>query len=384
MSLRVEERIVAGGKGDEVVVHHLVLRGSNRAIGRHLGEVARARYGVEPVEADDPLRVRVQREWLRRNAPVLFERMRGVADALGVDLGDDAYDATHLGAPPASAGCSAVFLPARRSAPAHPLVSRAFDFAGPLASPRPGEPPSASRPYVLELHPDEGYPSLALCAFDLLGGALDGVNAEGLAVAAASDVESASALPLEPAGPSVGLDELQIVRHVLDECATAIDAREALLAAKHYYAAFPAHFLVADRHGDAFVFEVSAGRNRVHLIEAEGAPLVITNHPLHRYAGESALPRAAGPAGTYARWRALAGALAEAPAAIDEASLRAAAERAFAAPGERPFRTLWHELYDLVERSLAATFFLREEPDPRRRGATRVARSQPIQFQLAA
>ncbi len=384
MTLRVEERIVAGAEGDAVVVHHLSLRGSNRAIGRHLGEVARARYGMEPPTATDPLLVRVQREWLRRNAPILFERMRGVAEALGVDLADDAYDATRLGAPPAAAGCSALFLPSRRSAAAHPMVSRAFDFAGPLGRPAPGEPPAASRPYVLELHPDEGYPSLALCAFDLLGGALDGVNAEGLAVVAASDAESASALPLEPAGPAVGLDELQVVRHLLDACATAIEAREALLGAKHYYAAFPAHYLVADRHGDAFVFEVSAGRNRVHLVEAAGEPVVVTNHPLHRYAEDAALPRVPGPAGTYARWRALSGALAEAPAPLDEPALATVAARAFAAPGERPLRTVWHGVYDLVERSLAASFFLREEPDERRPGAVHAARTAAIHFELAA
>jgi hypothetical protein len=182
-------------------------------------------------------------------------------------------------------------------------VSRAFDFAGPLSGGR-GTPPSASRPYVLELHPDEGLPSLAVCAFDLVGGALDGVNAGGLVVVASPDAEPADER-LEPAGASVGLDELQVVRYLLDGCATAAEARAALLGAKLFDFAHPAHWLVADRHGDAFVFEVSKGQNRVHLVDAAGEPLVATNHLLHP-----------------------------------------------------PLRTLWRAVYDPVERSLAARFFV--------------------------
>jgi hypothetical protein len=375
MGLRVEERIVAGGEGgaDELLVHHLVLRGSNRAIGRHLGELVRRRYGVRAPAADDPLRVRVQREWLRRQAPPLFERLRGVADALQVDLADDAYDPLRLGAPPGVPGCSAVFLPPRRTASHHPLVSRAFDFAEPLAS---GPALSAARPYVLELHPDEGLPSLAICAFDLVGGALDGVNADGLVVVAASDVESAAA-GLEPAGAAVGLDELQVVRHLLDACATAAEARETLLAAKLYYAAHPAHWLVADRHGDAFLFEVSMGRNRVHLVEAEGEPLVVTNHLLHRHPAGEPLPREPDPAGTFARWRALEAALEEARGALDRAALSQVAARAFASGAAGRLRTLWHGVYDAVERTLSARFFAGGA------GAGRAADAPEVRFALA-
>ncbi len=369
--LRVEERIVTGERADDIVVHHLVLHGSNRAIGRYLGEVARGRYRMQPQTAEDPLRARVQREWLRRNAPILFERMCGCAEAFGVDVADDDYDLSRLGFPP-PAGCSTVVLPPGRARDGHPLVSRAFDIACSLATPRPGEPPAASRPYVVELHPDHGHPSLAICAFDLLGAALDGVNAEGLVCVAASDVESAAAAPLEPSGPAVGLDELQLVRYVLDGCATALEAREALLAAKHHYAASPALWVVADRHGDAFVFEVGRGRNRVHLVEAAGLPLVVTNHALHRYR-EAPLPREDGPAGTYARWRRLASGLAESEDRLDAAALARLAERAFFGAGD-PVRTVWHGVYDLRARSLEATFLVR------RGGAER---TPPFRFALA-
>lgn len=384
MAVRATERIVSGGDGEALLVHHLSLHGTNRAIGHHLGEIARARYRLEPRPSPDPVRTRVQREWLRRNAPVLFERLRGASDAFGVDVADDVYDlcrlcgrAEALGA----AGCSAAFVPPRQ-ADGHPLVSRAFDFAVPAA---PGEAAQALlRPYVVELHPDAGHPSLAVVAFDLLGAVLDGVNGEGLAVVVAADLEAA-ARAVEPEQGMVGLDELQVGRVLLDTCATAIEARELLLGTKHHYAAVPAHWLVADRHGDAFAFEVGAGRNRVHLVEAAGLPLVMTDHPLHRYSAGEGLPREPGPGRTYARYRALASALAEGAEPWTKASLASAAARAFAGPeGGRAERTLWHAVYDLRERALEATFYLRDEVDPGRPGASRAVRSATMRFELGA
>lgn len=386
MAVRATERIVSGGDGEALLVHHLSLHGTNRAIGHHLGEIARARYRLEPRPVTDPIRMRVQREWLRRNAPVLFERLRGACDAFGVDVADDAYDLCRLcGRAEAlgTAGCSAAFVPPRQ-ANGHPLVSRAFDFAVPAAPPGDSSPPRL-RPYVVELHPDAGHPSLALVAFDLLGAVLDGVNAEGLAVVAAADLETAAARPMEPEPGGVGLDELEVGRVLLDTCATAIEARELLLGAKHHYAAVPVHWLVADRHGDAFAFEVGAGRNRVHLVEAAGLPLVMTDHPLHRYPAGEGLPRDPGPGRTYARYRALCSALAEGAEPWTPGSLAAAAARAFAGPeGGRAERTLWHAVYDLRERALEATFYLRDEEDPRHPGATRAVRSATLRFELGA
>jgi hypothetical protein len=309
MTLRVYERIVAGDEADDLVVHHLVLRGNNRAIGRHLGEMVGARYGVRAQPAEDPLRVRVHREWLRRTSPALYERMRGAAAALGVDPSDDAFDVTRFGTGPAAATCSAVFVRPRGASAGRPLVSRKIGHAGPLARPLRGEPPPASRPYVLELHPEDGIPSLALCAFDLLGAALDGVNAAGLVVAVESDEKPATP-PLRAEAPAVGLDELQVVRHLLESCATAGEAREALLAAELYGASRPAHWLVADRHGGAFVVEVDAEKR-----------------------------------------------------ALDPEALGAFAPPASPA-GADALRPLWHGVYDPVDRSLHARFFTREGEAP--------------------
>lgn len=249
MGLRVEERIVAGGEGDELVVHHLVLRGSNAAIGRHLGDLVRARYGAGAPDAGEPAGA----------------ELRG----------------------------SAAFVPAR-FAGGHPLVARTFEHAGPLGPPRRGAPPSAGRPYVIELHPDEGHPSLAVCAYELEGAALDGVNAEGLVAVAALDL---AALPAR------GLEALHVVRRLLDRCATVAEARAALVGGGPWAAA-QGRWLVADRHGDAFLLEAAPGR-ALRCLDAGGGRL-----------------EAASPA------------------------------------GDAPLRTLWHGEYDAVERRLAARFYV--------------------------
>ena len=65
----------------------------------------------------------------------------------------------------------------------------------------------------------------------------------------------------EPGGagrrPVGGLTEIQLLRFVLETCATIGKAREALLAAKQHYMFLPRHFLVGDGGGDSFVWERS-------------------------------------------------------------------------------------------------------------------------------
>jgi hypothetical protein len=381
MALRVEEMMVAGDRDDRVQVHHLVLRGSNRAIGRHLGEIARARYGAKPVPTDQPLRVRVQREWMRRNYPAYYERMRGAAEALGLDLADDAYDLATF-SPLCSAGCGMVFLPPRTTAGQRPIVSRTFDAA---VSDR-GAPP-VTRPYVLELHPDMGHPSLSLVALDLLG-AIEGMNAEGLCVAMAVDEEARAAPGFQPAcDPAAGLDELRTVRYLLDSCANSLEAREAVLSVKRYWSFAPAHFLVADRHGDAFAFEPGGSLSRDDLVDAAGLPLVLTNHPLLRRPAGAGDRRDDGPAGTYARYRQLQRALAETPAPYGPEEVRAIGRVAFAEaeprPGAEGVRTMWHAIYDLRDRSADLSFWLRDQPLAARAGTGAALRSSEVRVAMA-
>src|SRR4030095_13253032 len=73
-----------------------------------------------------------------------------------------------------------------------------------------------------------------------------------------------------------------------------------------YYELIPVHYLVADRHGKAFVWEVSKGRNQEHIFEARGKPLITTIVSLHRHLDGKELPTAKLPKAVCPRYCAVA------------------------------------------------------------------------------
>src|SRR5262245_12256116 len=78
-----QDRVIAGSPNDSLEVRHLVLQGSNEAIGRTLAQLAMERYRVRPQPSQDPLRTRAQRRYFEKNYPILYDRMKGVASAFG-------------------------------------------------------------------------------------------------------------------------------------------------------------------------------------------------------------------------------------------------------------------------------------------------------------
>src|SRR5215831_19158768 len=282
-----EDKVIAGGEKDFLIVRHVVLRGSNEAIGQSLAEMARQRHQARALPSQDQFRTRVQRRYIEKHYPALYDRMRGVAAAFSQRLDDDALNFSGLGFVPLGVGCSVVHFPPAATASGASIVSRDYDFStGTLRGtwPARGELPATARPYVIEMYPDRGYASLAVYAYDLLSGVLDGINSEGLTVALLADDELLSKYPMEPAGTEgVGLGVLQVLRFLLDTCATVEEAKEALLLTKQYYEFVPVHYLVADRHGKAFVWEYSQAHNREYIVENSGQSLITTNFSLHRY-----------------------------------------------------------------------------------------------------
>jgi hypothetical protein len=370
--------IVAGGPDDYMEVGHLVLRGTNREIGAQLAAMAHERHGVAPAVGGDPLVTRARRRWYRREWPAHFERMRGVADVHGLPVDDDSVELgllAYLGGAPA---CSVTWLPAPSTASGHPTLSRNYDFpTGTLTEilggeAQPGELPMTARPYVVESHPSDGGPScLFLCAYELLGGCIDGVNSEGLVVALLAIDEPVDADAT--LAPAVGLNEIQLLRFVLETCATTTEAREALLGAKQHWMFLPCHFLVADAGGDSFVWERTA--NREHLVEGGGEVQVVTNHLLHGRPSLDDLPAGDGPSATYARARRLTAAVA-ARSELSPEEIKAAHACVHREDPASPSRTLWHGLYDAVERSLEVSFYLGDDP------AGGVRRSPYLRFGL--
>jgi predicted choloylglycine hydrolase len=385
----VSEKTIAGGPQDALLVRHLLLRGSNEAIGRALTAIAKERYLTAPPASADPFRARVQRRYIEKSYPILYERMRGVAAAFGKRVDDDAFNFSGLSFVHIRAGCSVVYFPPATTATGSGLLSRNYDFStGTLEGrlPPPDERGATAHPYVLELHPDRGHASIAMTAYDLLNGAIDGINSEGLTVALLADDELMSKYEMEGTGEkeAVGLGVLQTVRLLLDTCATVAEAKEALLTQKQYYEFIPVHYLVADRHGDAFVWEYSPSHNREYIVEDPGRPLVTTNFSLHRHLEEGRPPSIAKARDLCPRYCALLTAIGEPKAVtvdvVKEAHRAVDATRP-ARAGMATGRTLWHALYEPEKRTVQISFYLRDETGAD--GKPRIVRSDYLPFALA-
>lgn len=361
-------------------VVHLVLRGTNREIGRELATVALDRHGVVPAGGGDPLVTRARRRWYQQWWPAHYERIRGVADVGGLAVDDDSMELgllAYLGAP--APACSVAWLPPSKVASGHATMSRNYDFPTRTLTEilggeaQPGELAMTARPYVVETHPTDGGPAcLFLCAYELLGGCIDGVNEEGLVVALLADDETTGTDPT--LAPAVGLNEIQLLRFVLETCATTAEAREALLSAKQHWMFLACHYLVADASGDSFVWERTA--NREHLVEGGGDVQVVTNHPLAGRPSLQDLPASDGPSATYARARRLTAALVGRTSPMSTAELSAAHACVDRTEPGASVRTLWHGLYDAAGRSLEVSFYLGDDP------AAGVRRSPYLGFRL--
>ena len=384
---RFEERVVAGGPDDSVTVRHLVLAGSQRAIGARLTALAQERYAWAPRQGIDPRRTAAQRRYFERNAPLFLERMRGVADAAGVALEDDALNLSGLGFGYGKPGCTVFYVPPSHTSSGRSVVSRNFDFTtGTMTGRIPGEDEVSicGEPYVLETHPDDGYASISVCSYDLLGGVVDGMNEEGLVIALLADDELTSRFEVRAArGPQAGFGVLQIGRHVLETCATVEEAQAALLEAKLYYTSIPCHYLVADRHGRSFVWENSVSMTEGFVFEGNDAPQVTTNFLYQLHDDLDDLPEDEHPSGSFARYRAVMERLGTARE-LDRDAVVAAA-RCVAAEFDpppapwAPGRTLWHALYHPEERRVEVDFYLGED-----RGDEGVRRSPYLSFELTA
>jgi len=387
--MRIEPKqtvIAGGGPGDYLEARHVVLRGTNREIGRAIAEIALTEFNSRPLRAGDPTHARATRRYYHEHYPIHEQRILGAADAYGIDPDDDA--ANFVGLPflmPPLPGCSAAYVPPKRCAKGSGLVSRNYDFPLEFGAAPPGDDrlagssssrgfKMASRPYLFEVYPDEGYPSLYFSQYDLLGACADGINSEGLTVVMLADDESPARYPAPPIFTvGVGLHPLQATRLLLDTCATVEEAKEALLINKHYAFLIPAHYIVADRHGNSFVWEWSHLQHSEHIIDGGGETQVVTNHLLHQPAPANVSVEN-DPGWTRTRLARLTDVLDRAgdgltPQDLKAAHVRTRFTKSFAReltgdPEANPSsRTIWHAVYDTEERSLDASFYLGDNPD---------------------
>jgi acyl-CoA:6-aminopenicillanic acid acyl transferase len=379
--------IVAGGSTDFMTVQHVSASGGQAEIGSALAVEARRTYGWAPAPAD-PLKARARRAWFARHWPQHLARMRGAAEELGLDPETDEVYLDGAGGIPLGSACAASFYPPGATVDGRGVLGRNYDFfttsatalfamlAGRPAPPS-DEMPMSARPYVITSVPGDG-PATTMITMNELDGCMEGINEHGLAVALLiADAESASA-PVD-AGPQVGVSSAQLPRFLLDTCATAAEALDALLGAKQYDLGTPLHYLVADRSGDSFVWERGPGGDE-HAVRADGGALCVTNHLVHRYRDLTDLPDdTAETMLTYQRYRTISER--SAGTGLSAALMREAldAVRVDAATDtDYPVRTLWRTVFDLERSAMATHFYLGDAPD----GAPRY--SPELEFAAAA
>jgi penicillin V acylase-like amidase (Ntn superfamily) len=389
-----QERIIAGSPADSMEVRHLILKGTNEAIGRRLAEIARDRYQAKLTPGTDPVRTRAQRLYIEKNYPILYERMRGLASLFGHSIDDDHWDFSAVGFTELHAACSIAQIPPNLTATGTSVVSRDYDYStGGLTFGflQPGMLHPTARPYLIELHPDHGYASVAMVAYDLLSGVLDGMNSEGLTVTMAMDDEAFEKHPIEPVGGSAaGLGELQTLRLLLDTCGTVDEAKQALLQTKQYYGFIPVHYLIADRYGKSFVWEYSYAHNKEYIIENPGKPLVMTNFSINQHLNDNKPPSADEARKECKRYALLTENLNTSSGLLSEELISQTHQRVDAVwsqaadPSRPPIRTFWHALYYPEERRVKYSFYLHDEPTAKDANTVRVVRTPYIEFRLDA
>lgn len=417
MSLHFQETLVTGGDPQDFpTMRHLVLRGSNYEIGKQLANIVMERYNLRTRPALDPRIIYARRLYFQQHYPILLERARGVADAFGLDLDDNTADMASLMypglLPPQTSGCSVVFYPPQTTTNGHGMLSRNCDnqtgsmleMLGMPIPPGVQLKPAYSEPYVMEVYPDVGYPSLYLACTDLLGACFDGINSEGLTVSLMANNDPSNSTPADPTQLfRVGLSELQVLRLLLDTCATVEEAQTALMLNKQYHVMLSCHYIVADRHGNSFIWAYSHGHNLEYIIEGQGLPQVVTNHPLYPTPEHSTSPEkresrgVTNPADSCERYRTLSQAIETHPGKYSVDFLKEANTCVFADDAmqqeytrvtglELPsaVRTLWHSVYDTVERSMEVSFYLRDEPGDNDTDPRIAVRSDYFRFQLDA
>ena len=400
--LEFRETVVAGGADDFMLVRHLFFRGSNFGIGKKLAEIARKRHESRPIRYPNTRATYEQIKYFKEYYPMHIDRMRGVAALYGKELSSNTlnFAGLYYGIP--ISNCSVVYYPPAATADSAGVMSRNFDFTTGTfygAEPRTGELPACARPYIIEMYPDKGYASLVVCCFDLLGGACDGINSEGLTVALLADDDVAADLGINATpGPRAGFNEIQLVRFLLDTCADVREAKLALRGAKLYYNFAPNHYIIADRSGRSFIWENSPSMNTGYVIEGSEKPIVTTNFLYHRYKDLNKLPADIAQRNYFVRYRAVSDRIDRFDAKFNDAFIRETSRcisfAHAAPPGTKAFaRTLWHAMYYPDKRRMEIDFYLGERkpgrsggPPAQSKGASEhageVRRSGYIAFEL--
>lgn len=389
-ALELNELLLPKTSDTYMEVRHIVLRGSNREIGKALGSIAQEWLGLKPVLYPNRLYAKANKGYLEKNYPIFAERVAGVADAFGMPdnglmLGALLYDLWPT-------ACSVMFIPGSASANGASFMVRNLDF-NPLSyeqaegkitrSER--EHRLYSRSFVMELYPDEGYASIGVGSLNLLSGVVGGMNSKGLVVSMLVDINCPEVKNPLDMMQACGLDGLQFVCLLLDTCATVEEAKIALLTNRMIFSFKGVHYQIGDVSGNSTIAEVDPHTFVWHFTDNGKRPQIMTNHPQYLYPESANFPVSNNPYSSFNRYRTLEAYLKSHKGLHDFSSV----ERAMSQVEGRgvdmknlPMRTMWVEYYDLQHKTLSVKFYLGDGPENPETGEPTVRFSQSFRFRL--
>lgn len=281
--MRYEKSLITSFQ-EKMHLCHIVAEGANEDIGYRLGRLAKDAHNIDKFTNIEPSIVESQYDYLKRRYPEHYARMSGFAKAYGKSLSDYDCDFSYFGQTPNGTACSAVYYPPAITSTRRGYISRNLDFSIPkdLQLEKPIFP--FKHTYIVEMYPESCYPSISLFCFEVFGLALEGINSEGLSVVHLADADtSIDHESLSTKQTKRGFNEFLPIQYLLDTCSTANEAMNALKQMDHYHVAIPVHLLIADKQGDAFVFEYSPnGTQKVFIQGSVTSPLMVTNFQLNR------------------------------------------------------------------------------------------------------
>lgn len=283
-----EKKLVTSFK-DSMHLHHIITHGTNETIGYKLGRLARDYHKINKNDQVHSKSFAEHYGYLRETYPEHFARMAGFARAYGQSLTKSNTDFSFFGYPLGDIACSAVYYPPATTSSGRGYISRNLDFSIPkdFENPRPAFP--FKHTYLLEMYPESCYPSISMFCFEVFGLALEGINSEGLCVIHLADADTRIDHPEMASGKTMkGFNEFLPIQYLLDRCADAQEALQALKQIEHYHLAVPVHLLVADRGGNSFIFEYAPdGSHKVFIQGRPDTPLKVTNFQINRLSDPS-------------------------------------------------------------------------------------------------
>ena len=296
----VANQVVLAKSGDNYQeVRHIVLRGTNREIGRAIAQLADTYYQTQPLSFDSQQDRDSRNSYIQQHFPTLAERQKGVADYYGWGEGD-LHDSSTLWYDIQPVNCSAIFFPKSVTASGHSFQARNMEFytVDMYQFINPGTPGKGnklfSRNFVMETYPqDGGYASLVLGTLDLLNGAYDGFNEYGLTISGLVDQNLENkTIPLNEMEKQEGLNYLQMVRLILEGARTVEEAWQIASKLKVYFPMDGIHFLLGDRNGNSIILEFSEVDLSPRLVfPTAPGPNIMTNHSVYKYPSVSTFPQ---------------------------------------------------------------------------------------------